>query len=192
MAFAHPSIAVADGPSRPGDTQAMQLILRFLRQGLSALDVDRSAARASMQAARDLVQAELHRGLPEEFAGGRAASGGLAPWQARAVVSHIRANIDGVLTAERLAAATRLKPSYFPRAFKATFGVTPHAFVLKERLSHAQELMLRTREPLCTIALACGFTDQPHFTRCFRSDIGVTPHAWRRDRSETELIAALQ
>jgi len=45
---------------------------------------------------------------------------------------------------------------------------------------HAQTLMLTTNEPLCQIALACGFYDQSHLTRVFRRCAGTSPRDWRR------------
>jgi len=69
---------------------------------------------------------------------------------------------------------------YFSRAFKVSFGETPHAYVMRRRVRRAQELMLNSDEPLSHIALACGFADQAHLSRLFRREVGATPSAWRR------------
>jgi AraC-like DNA-binding protein len=44
-------------------------------------------------------------------------------------------------------------------------------------------MMLFTKEPLASIALACGLADQSHLTRLFRRVVGVSPASWRRLRA---------
>jgi AraC-like DNA-binding protein len=55
--------------------------------------------------------------------------------------------------------------------------------VTSRRGIRAQELLIRSREPLAQIALRCGLSDQSHFTRVFRRLVGVTPGAWRRQHA---------
>jgi len=66
--------------------------------------------------------------------------------------------------------------------FKSAFGVPPHTYVLRRRIEVAQGLMLTTCEPLSSIALACGMSDQSHFTKTFYRIVGETPNSWRRTR----------
>ena len=73
-----------------------------------------------------------------------------------------------------------LSASYFGRAFKTTFGETPHAYITRRRLEAAKDLMLATRDPLSQIAYQCGFADQSHLCRLFRRSAGMAPQAWRR------------
>jgi AraC-like DNA-binding protein len=72
--------------------------------------------------------------------------------------------------------------AHFARAFKKTFGLSPHAYVLQRRLEQASHLMLVSDNSLCDIALACGMTDQAHLCKIFRQMTGQTPAAWRRER----------
>jgi AraC-like DNA-binding protein len=85
-----------------------------------------------------------------------------------------------MLPVDTLAKLVSLSPSYFCRAFKESFGETPHAFVIRRRVERARTLMLTTSESLSQIALACGLVDQAHLCRCFRQVTGMTPGAWRR------------
>ncbi len=110
------------------------------------------------------------------------ASGGLAPWQIRTINTHIDANLDHEITVRDLAAAARLSASHFGRAFKKSFGRSPHAYLIAERLERARRLMLATAEPLAQIALAVGLADQSHLSRLFRKHMGQSPYAWRRAR----------
>jgi transcriptional regulator GlxA family with amidase domain len=110
------------------------------------------------------------------------ARGGLAPWQVRTLNAHIDANLDGDISVEELAGLVRLSVSHFGRAFKQSYGRSPHAHVIAERIERAQEMMLGTTEPLAQIASAVGLADQSHLSRLFRQVTGESPFAWRRAR----------
>ena len=79
-----------------------------------------------------------------------------------------------------LAKLVSLSANHFSRAFKETFGLTPHAHIVRLRVELAQRLMLSTQDPLSRIAVACGLADQSHLMRLFRRGVGETPGAWRR------------
>jgi AraC family transcriptional regulator len=116
------------------------------------------------------------------------ARGGLAPWQKRKIERHVRENIDGPLPVDKLARQLSLSASHFTRAFRETFAVPPHTYIVRSRLEMAQQLMLSTGDALSQIALACGFADQSHFSKAFRRGVGESPNAWRR-RNLTEAQA---
>jgi len=109
--------------------------------------------------------------------------GGLAPWQARSVTAYIDANLSTSLSCEELARSARLSVSYFARAFKCTFGCSPHVFLMRRRMQRAQGLMLESNAPLAQIALDCGFADQAHLSRHFLRFTGERPASWRRARA---------
>lgn len=106
--------------------------------------------------------------------------GGLAQWQIEKVDSYISRNLDARLVVEELADLASLSVSHFSRAFKTTFGESPHARVMRIRLKHAQSLLRTTDLPLSEVSLACGLSDQSHLCRLFRRVFGTTPSAWRR------------
>jgi AraC family transcriptional regulator len=143
------------------------------------LDTDRQVAKTCIQRVAALLGIDLG---PE---GGTAAErscvrGGLAPWQARRIRSHIEDNLGSNIRATDLAGIVQLSTSHFFRAFRATFGEAPLAYIMERRIRRAQELMLTSRRPLSQVALECGMCDQPHFTRVFRRIVGTSPNAWRR------------
>jgi transcriptional regulator GlxA family with amidase domain len=121
------------------------------------------------------------------------ARGGLAPWQVRTLNAHIDANLEGEISVEELAGLVRLSVSHFGRAFKQSFGRSPHAHVIAERIARAQDLMLGTAEPLAQIALTpwawpTRATCRASFARHRRE-----PFAWRRARwTPTQAGIALQ
>jgi AraC family transcriptional regulator len=108
--------------------------------------------------------------------------GGLAPWQIRKLTIYVEANLDHTITTRCLAEIARLSSFHFCRAFRDSFGDSPHGYVIRRRMERAQGLMLTTSASLGQIAADCGLADQAHFNKLFRKFAGVSPGAWRRAR----------
>ena len=94
----------------------------------------------------------------------------------------IESNLDSRISNEELAVVAKLSSSHFCRAFKVSFGESPHGYVTRRRMERAQGLMLTTDAPLGQIAVYCGLADQSHFSRLFHRLVGESPGAWRRAR----------
>jgi AraC family transcriptional regulator len=58
-------------------------------------------------------------------------------------------------------------------------GMTPHQYVIQQRIERARILLRDPSLSISEISLACGFTNQSHFTRLFRKHTGVTPKTYR-------------
>jgi AraC-like DNA-binding protein len=150
-----------------------------------AWDGDRDGAKARICRALTLLGTALASAAvapraAELPSGSRRFRGGLAPFQARRLVEHIDAHLAERITLYQLARMAGLSTGHFSRAFKQTFGVPTHAYLIRRRVERAQSVMLSTQLPLSEVALACGLSDQAHFTRMFRRIVGETPNAWRR------------
>ena len=65
------------------------------------------------------------------------------------------------------------------RAFKAAFGLPPHAYLVQLRLARARRLLARG-EPTAEVAMALGFADQSHMGRWFVRAYGLTPALYRK------------
>jgi AraC-like DNA-binding protein len=183
-------IHVVDSTYAAESSQAnLELVVTELFKAVDcALREEFDVAQVCMQRAATFLGVEP-RSLPsssespslEHVAEPRSGSG-LAPWQIRKVRTYIAANLETTLSIGDLAALVRLSRFHFSRAFKDTFGDTPHRYVLRRRIEHAQGLMLTTETTLAEIALECGLVDQAHLGRSFRRIVGETPAAWRRAR----------
>jgi AraC family transcriptional regulator len=116
--------------------------------------------------------------------------GALALWQQRRATRMICENLDGELNITDLAGECGLSPSHFARAFKRSFGVPAHRFLIQKRIEAAKSLILHTEKTLLDVALECGFTDQSAFNRTFRTLVGTTPGAWRREKRSPPISIA--
>ena len=110
--------------------------------------------------------------------------GGLAPWQARVLKTHIETHLDATIRTRELAKLVQLSSFHFCRVFRVSFGDSPHSYVTRRRIERAQGLILASRLPLGQIAADCGFADQAHFTKLFRRITGESPGEWRRVRTD--------
>jgi transcriptional regulator GlxA family with amidase domain len=170
-----PEVACVTARSLRSDELIMTEACQLLEDVREALDCDLSTA--SKAAGR--LAALLASKLPPDARSAAPARGGLAPWQMRAVRSHIDDRLGGPVRVGDLAKLVSLSASYFSRAFKDSFGELPHAYIVRMRIERAQALMLTTSASLSQIAYACGLVDQAHLCRCFRQATGTTPGVWR-------------
>lgn len=106
---------------------------------------------------------------------------GLSSERLRRVQDYVHAHLADNLTLTDLAAVACLSPYHFARAFKASTGASPLAFVLARRVERARDLLARSDLPLAQVAYACGFASQAHFSTVFRKHTGATPGQYRRD-----------
>jgi AraC family transcriptional regulator len=103
---------------------------------------------------------------------------GLAPWQRQRVVEIVNAGLHRQLRLSTLAEECRLSVSHFSRAFKQSFGVPAHRYLIHCRVEFAKSLLKSSSMPLAEIALRSGFSDQAAFSRTFGALVGTTPKRW--------------
>ena len=89
--------------------------------------------------------------------------------------------LDQTVTLDELALAAGLPPVTLLRAFRAAFGLPPHAWQIQARVRRAKSQILAGM-PLAEAAALCGFSDQSHMNRHFRRILGITPGSLRRAR----------
>ena len=94
----------------------------------------------------------------------------------------IHDDIGSVRRIDDLARNVEAHPVYLARAFRAQFGRSLQAYVLRVRLGRAAELVRRTKRSLADIASEVGFADQAHMTRAFGRYYGRTPRSFRAER----------
>ena len=162
----------------PGQTGRLLLgsVMSLLQRAVQVLEQDHVVAQRHIARAVSLLETGM--GMVDSLPGPD--RGHLAPWQFTRVADFVEANLTGLIRIQDMAALTRLSPSYFSRAFRATTGVSPYCFVIRRRITRAKSIILWEDKPLSQIALDCGLADQAHLTRLFHRIVGTSPSAWRR------------
>lgn len=100
-----------------------------------------------------------------------------------AVDAAVRMVLSGrVLTAKAAAEACGVSASTFSRAFARLLGVSFAGFCLRHRVCEAAGQLLRTNDPVKSVAAHFGFTDVSHLHRCFLRHYGCSPGVYRSRR----------
>jgi AraC family transcriptional regulator len=90
-------------------------------------------------------------------------------------IEYIHAHLDRDLSLAEIAGVVNISSTYFANLFKRATGISPHQYVVQQRVERAKFLLLKTDLVIADIALQVGFSNQSHLTRHFRRLIGVTP-----------------
>jgi len=154
----------------------------LLAEATAALGRDNGTAGACIEHAVKLLPGVARQDAEQEAR--KIETGGLASWQKARLERHVAANLSERLLTSDLASLAQLSTGHFARAFKASLGVSPRAYINEQRIAAAKAMMLSTDMALSEIALASGLTDQAHFCRAFKRSVGSTPAAWRRRHRE--------
>jgi AraC-like DNA-binding protein len=72
-----------------------------------------------------------------------------------------------------------LSKYHFQRLFKATYGLTPAAYLSQRRVERAQDLLRATNLTVTEVCHAVGFSSLGSFSSRFRELVGETPSAFQ-------------
>ncbi|MGB0564062.1 MAG: helix-turn-helix domain-containing protein [Spirulinaceae cyanobacterium] len=105
--------------------------------------------------------------------------GGLPQRQLLRVLDYIDAHLEQNLRLEQLAQLLDLSQFHFSRLFKQSLGLSPHQYLLQQRIERAKQLLEQTDQSILDIALMTGFNSHSQLSRQFRKLAGMTPTAYR-------------
>lgn len=106
-------------------------------------------------------------------------TGGLPKSKLRQVTDYIHDNLNQDLPLVKLAQITGLSASRFKYLFKQSTGLSPHQYVIQQRVERAKRLLATTELTVREVALEVGFADQSHLARLFLRMTGSTPKGYR-------------
>jgi AraC family transcriptional regulator len=95
--------------------------------------------------------------------------------QLQEAIDYIHAHLDRDLSLMEIADAINISPTYFASLFKRELGISPHQYVIQQRVKQAKEMLLKTDLAIADIALQVGFSSQSHLTQQFKRVTGMTP-----------------
>lgn len=108
--------------------------------------------------------------------------GGLGDRRTLQVTDYIQAHLDQPIKLADLAEVVGISQFHFSRLFKQSMGMTPHRYLLEQRVEQAKRLLTATKLTILEIALQCGFSSQSHLTTNFKEVTKTTPSRYRKSR----------
>jgi transcriptional regulator GlxA family with amidase domain len=153
-----------------GTVAGIDLCLHIVRSDLGA--------QLANAVARRLVHAPHRFGSQAQFVE--------RPTPARAdardeeLLGWIDVHLTEPLPIERLAARAHLSVRQFSRRFKSRTGISPHEWILQQRVARAQQLLETTNLPIEELALVAGFGSPAALRLHFGRRVGTAPQHYRR------------
>jgi AraC family transcriptional regulator len=98
----------------------------------------------------------------------------------RRVEDFIDANLATDISLRQLAHIARMPVDTFARRFKATTGLAPYAFILEQRVRHAEIILRAGETSIAGVAARTGFCSQSHFSGTFKRLRGISPATFAR------------
>lgn len=200
----------AEGDDHYFHVQIPAQFLQSVAQSAAELDPDRLELRAEfrvrdpqLEQVLMLLRSEMHKGdgwvgrlyveslanvlainLLREYSAAKPRvalyEGGLGDRKILQISDYIQAHLDQSIKLADLAEVAGMSQYHFSRLFKQSMGITPHQYLLKQRVEQAQQLLKGTKLAIAEVALQCGFNSQSHLTKHFRDATGTTPSSYRK------------
>lgn len=156
----------------PQIEQIGMMLLAELRHG-------RPAGQLYVESLRNVLAVHLLRNYCAVQPHLALCNGGLSDRQLLQVTDFINDRLVDDIKLSDLAQLLGVSPFHFSRLFKQSMGITPHQYLLQQRLERAKQLLKQTELSVMEIAMLCGFSSHSHLGKCLRQHTGMTPKSFR-------------
>jgi AraC family transcriptional regulator len=104
---------------------------------------------------------------------------GLPKYKLKQALEYINAHLSENVSLATLSDEVQISQFHFCRLFKQSTSMTPHAYLIQQRVERAKQLLKHKECTLLDIALACGFANPSHFAKHFHKHTGISPKQFR-------------
>lgn len=98
----------------------------------------------------------------------------------RRAVTYIHSHIQEKISLSQLAMAAQLSVGRFSHLFREETGLTPMNYIMKEKISTAETMLLYSEHTISEISTILGFSSESHFIKVFRNHTGISPGKYRK------------
>ncbi len=95
-------------------------------------------------------------------------------------IYYIKDRLDSNISLNDLAINSNISKYHFLRVFKNSMGITPHQYILTQRIEKSKNLILEGMN-ISSAAYSTGFSDQSHLIRSFKKIYGYTPNDFKQN-----------
>lgn len=146
---------------------------------LAELGLEKPASRLYIDSLANVLAVHLLRQYASDKPHLPIYKGGLPQRQLWQVLEYINEHLDQNIKLADLAALLSISQFHFSDLFKQSIGITPHQYLLQQRIERAKQLLIESDRSILEIALLCGFNSHSHLSKQFRQLTGMTPKAYR-------------
>jgi AraC family transcriptional regulator len=105
---------------------------------------------------------------------------GLSKYRLMQAIEYMNDHLDENVSLASIAAELHMSQYYFCRLFKQSTGMTPHQYLIQQRIERAKQLLRLPELTITQIAQECGFANPSHLAKYFRLHTGVSPQQFRK------------
>lgn len=146
----------------------------------SSLEMDGVGSRFYADSMATALSAHLLRHYSTHKHHFRDYEDGLSKQKLRQAIEYIQAHLGEDISLSNIANELGMSQYYFCHLFKRSTGISPHQFLIRQRVERAKLLLKQSERTVTSVALDCGFANQSHFARCFRQCTGMNPNQFRK------------
>jgi AraC family transcriptional regulator len=167
------------------DTERLDLVNRFSKQDLhlqhivmllfAELRSDGMMGRLYVESLTQVLVIHLLRHYSEVAQIITSQNRSLTRTQLQQSINYIHTHLDRDLSLVELASIINISPTYFASLFRQAMGISPHQYVIQQRIERAKVMLSKTDLAIADIALQVGFSSQSHLTQQFKRLTGITP-----------------
>ncbi len=145
--------------------------------GLHLIRRDHGVAVANQVARRLVVPPHRDGGQAQFITAAVPATGGVSfgPF-----IDSLLTRLDENLTVATLAAENHMAPRTFARRFRAELGISPHRWLVQQRVARARELLETSDDPIEEVARRCGLGTAATLRHHFGRELHTTPTRYRQ------------
>jgi AraC family transcriptional regulator len=144
------------------------------------IEVDGIGSRFYADSMATALSAHLIRHYATQKHSFREYEGGLPKQKLKQAFEFINEHLnDEKLSLTAIAEELDISHYYFCRLFKQSTGITPHQYLIQQRVERAKQMLRQPNLKITFIAQECGFANHSHFAKYFRQHTGVTPKQFR-------------
>ena len=99
-------------------------------------------------------------------------------------IQYIKAHLRENPSLDETAANINISSSYLSKIFVNQLHTPYSTFVLNEKITYAQKLLVETRLSMTEIAAEAGFTSSSYFSDCFKRVAGISPLRFRKENGK--------
>ncbi len=101
---------------------------------------------------------------------------------ARTIQEYVDEHLSDNIRKEDLAELMHLNEDYLTRVFKKETGMSIKAYIIRQKMNAAREMLQTTSLSVSSVAIQLGYNNFSHFSATYKKEFGITPAEEKENR----------